>query len=834
MNFKEISPPTLLVGVLGLVVSGMLALALIALFVSPSLPSVESLRDVQLKVPLRVYAAGGELVAEYGEERRLPVQIQTVPAGLVKAILAAEDDAFYVHQGVDLVGILRAAIANLRTGQHGQGASTITMQVARNYFLSPEKTYTRKIKEILLALKIERELDKNQILELYVNKIFLGHRAYGFAAAAQVYYGKTLDQLALPEMAMLAGLPKAPSRNNPLSNPETARDRRNYVLTRMHKLGFIDAATLETALAAPLTASRHLAAVEAPAPYAAEMVRHEMVTRYGEAAYQGGYKVYTTIDAAKQAEADLALRRGLLEFDRRHGYRGPVSRNRLTAATGPDALQELLKSTPRVGLLVPAVVTRVAGREADAYTADQETVKLAWEGVAWARRQIDQERTGAAPSADTDVLRPGDVIYVEQRQNKDGKPEWWLAQVPEVSGAIVSLDPHDGRIVALSGGFDFFASKFNRVVQAERQPGSNIKPFIYSAALTKGFTAASRVSGAPIVVPDVAMGDVWRPENYSGKFFGPTRLRKALSLSLNLVSVRLLRAIGPEYTVNYLTRFGFDRERLPQNLSLALGTASLTPLEVVRGFAVFANGGFRIDPYLIQRIEDGDGKTVEEANPAVVCPSCDVPDVPEAQAPVAVEVVGETTAVATPRPAPELAPEQSLGPRYAPRAITAENAYVMTSMMRDVINYGTGRKALELNRTDLAGKTGTTNDYRDAWFSGFNTSYVTTVWVGFDQPQSLGRGEAGGRAALPIWIDYMRFALNGVAEKPLPMPPGVTTALINQDTGQVTSETDPDGYREFFIAGIDRAGDIDTETDAPAVPAAPGAVPSKALPEGLF
>jgi len=608
------------------------------------------------------------------------------------------------------------------------------------------------------------------------------------------------------------------------------------VLNRMHKLGFIDAATLETAQAAPLTASRHLAAVEVPAPYVAEMVRHEIVTRYGEAAYQGGYKVYTTIDAAKQAEADLALRRGLLEYDRRHGYRGPVSHNRLTAATGPEGLQELLRSTPRVGLLVPAVVTRVVGREADAYTADQETVKLAWEGVAWARRQIDQERTGAAPSAATDVLRAGDVIDVEPRQDKDGKPAWWLAQVPEVSGAIVSLDPSDGHIVALSGGFDFFASKFNRVVQAERQPGSNIKPFIYSAALTKGFTAASRVSGAPIVVPDVAMGDVWRPENYSGKFFGPTRLRKALTLSLNLVSVRLLRAIGPEYTVDYLTRFGFDRQRLPQNLSLALGTASLTPLEVVRGFAVFANGGFRIEPYFIQRIEDGDGKMVEEANPPVVCPSCvpDVPNVPEVQEPAATETEGEATAEAIPRPAPELAPEPPLGPRYAPRAITAENAYVMTSMMRDVINYGTGRRALELNRKDLAGKTGTTNDYRDAWFSGFNTSYVTTVWVGFDQPQSLGRGEAGGRAALPIWIDYMRFALNGVPEKSLPMPPGVTTAFVNQDTGQVTSEADPDGYREFFIAGIDRAGDIETETDAPALPAAPGAVPAKPLPEGLF
>jgi len=845
MKKLGISPFGLFVGMLGLGVTGVLAVAVVALFVSPSLPSAETLRDIRLKVPLRVYSAEGRLMAEFGEERRLPVRIGEVPPTLVQAILAAEDDSFYHHQGVDLFGILRAALANLKSGEHGQGASTITMQVARNYFLSPEKTYTRKIKEILLAFKIEQELTKNQILELYVNKIFLGHRAYGFGAAAQVYYGRPLAELSLPQLAMLAGLPKAPSRDNPLSNPDNARARRNYVLGRMYKLGFIDRQAYEAARDAPLTASRHLAGVEVAAPYVAEMVRNEMVRRHGESAYGGGYKVYTTVVGRYQAAADAALRRGLVAYERRHGYRGPVKRLGWPERPGRDWLDEVLREVPAVGHLRPAVVTAVAERSVTAYLKGGEGVTVAWEGLKWARPYRGENRHAPAPRRAGDVLRPGDVVYLEPRAG-EGATAWWLAQVPQVGGAIVSIDPRDGRILALAGGFDFFASKFNRVIQARRQPGSNIKPFIYSAALEKGFTAASRVSGAPIVIPDVALEDVWRPENYSGKFFGPTPLRRALTLSLNLVSVRLLRAIGPGYAVDYLRHFGFDPERLPRNLSLALGTASLTPLEVVRAYAVFANGGFLVAPWFIQRVEDGDGRVLERAEPAVVCPACE-PDQPRWKLAAAAgeDEAGEAVAVALPetdlRPDGAVPPAAAGGdrpaaPRHAPRVISAENAFIMTSMMQDVIAAGTGRRARVLGRGDLAGKTGTTNDYRDAWFSGFNRDVVTTVWVGFDQPRTLGRGEAGGRAALPIWIDYMRVVLDGRPERP-PVPPrGVVTAYLNRETGQPTDEDDPEAYREYFMAQAARPAPGPVQAgDAPVVqmPAAAGGGEDK-LPEGLF
>ncbi|HEC13700.1 MAG TPA: penicillin-binding protein 1A [Acidiferrobacteraceae bacterium] len=845
MKKLSISPINLLTGVLGLVVTGLLGLAVVALVVSPSLPAVETLRDIQLKVPLRVYTARGELMAEFGEERRVPVHTEEVPTLLIKAVLAAEDDSFYVHQGVDFLGIIRAAIANLRSGGHGQGASTITMQVARNYFLSPEKTYTRKIKEILLAFKIEQELEKNQILELYLNKIFLGHRSYGFAAAAHMYYGHPLTELTLPQMAMLAGLPKAPSRNNPLSNPENAKARRNYVLDRMYKLGFIDEKIHSQARLSALTATKHRAAIEVSAPYVAEMVRHYMVRKYGDMAYGGGYRVYTTIDATRQRAADVALRDGLMAYERRHGYRGPLRRVQIGEAADPILLDKVLAKVSRSAHLVPAIVMVTHAETLQAYIGQGQTISLEWEGLKWARPYISGNSKGPNPKRVTDILRVGDVIYAEKRADKAGQDEWWLAQVPGVSGAIVSIEPQDGRVVALSGGFDFFDSKFNRVIQARRQPGSNIKPFIYSAALEKGFTAASRVSGAPIVVPDVQLEGVWRPENYSGKFFGPTRLRRALTLSLNLVSVRLLRSLGPEFTVKYLQRFGFDEERLPKNLSLALGTASLTPMEVVSGFAVFANGGFLIEPYVIQRVENGAGDIVERANPTIVCATCVSEKAEEPKVTVRNESSDEQTELTEldtnagdkrrgAKPEGKLVePAQQKRPRYAKRAISAENAYIMTSMLQDVIKVGTGRRALVLKRKDLAGKTGTTNDFRDAWFSGFNRGLVTTVWVGFDQPRSLGRGEAGGRAALPIWIDYMRVALAGTLEEPRIPPRGITSAQINMDTGQPTTDDDPIGYREYFIVGIARAEDIesgDETTVAPPVVVAP----DKAIPEGLF
>ncbi len=796
MKIPRLTPVTLLLGLVGALTAGVVLLGLVALVLTPTLPSVENLKDLRLQTPLRVYSADGALLAEYGEERRIPTRIGDVPPLLLKAILAVEDESFYFHQGVDFLGIARAALANLRSRGIEQGASTITMQVARNYFLTREKTYTRKLREILLAFKIERNLDKNQIFELYINKIFLGHRAYGFGAAAQVYYGKALNELTLPEMAMLAALPKAPSRDNPLTNPDNALNRRNHVLKRMLKLGYLDEAAYKQAVAAPQTASRHLPTVDTDAPYIGEMVRQHMVETYGETAYTEGYRVYTTVSAKQQQAADQALRRGLLDYSRRHGYRGPAGRTKIETHTGKDRLDEVLADYPFVGGLVPAVVLQIEHQSVGAYTREGAVAQLNWTGLSWARKYAGEEGVGAAPGQAADVVRVGDIVYLERLE--DG---WRLAQVPKVAGALVALRPQDGAILALAGGFDYYDSKFNRALQAERQPGSSIKPFIYSAALEKGFSPATTVSGAPIVVHDVSLEDEWRPENFSKKFVGPTRLREALAQSLNLVSVRVMRAITPEFAVEHLARFGFDQEKLPPNLSLALGSASLSPVNMARAFAVFANGGYRVEPYVIERVETADGRVLTRANPTRVCPTC-----------------AEQEAAAD-------------APRSAPRAISGENAFLITSMMRDVVNSGTAKRALELGRHDLAGKTGTTNDHRDAWFSGFNADLVTTVWVGFDQPAPLGKTEVGGVTALPVWMDFMRVALDGVAEKPLTPPAGITTAFVNRDTGQLTTAADPDGYVEYFLAGT-RPG----ETTVAEQPAAAGVPTPRAekIPEGLF
>jgi penicillin-binding protein 1A len=771
----------ILVALFGAFAAGVMAVAIIALLLTPTLPPVSGLTDDHLKVPLRVYTQDGVLMAEFGEEKRIPVKIEEVPDLLIKAILAAEDDSFYFHQGVDFTGIARAALANLRAGHTQEGASTITMQVARNYFLTPEKTYTRKLKEILLAFKIERELTKNQILELYINKIFLGNRAYGFAGAAQVYYGKSLNELTLPEMAMLAGLPKAPSRDNPLSNPDSALTRRNYVLGRMLKLGFIDQQAYDIAHNAPVGASRHELRASFDAPYVAEMVRQYMFRTYNEKTYNGGFNVYTTIQSKNQEAAEKALRAGLLAYDRRHGYRGPVAHENISAKTEPGRLDDILKDYRVVGELLPAIVTGVDEQSARVYTQDGSNVVLPWAGLSWAQRYINENAVGPAPKRAADVLRVGDVVYVEMRQ--DGQAA--LAEVPQVSGALVSLRPSDGAVLALVGGFDFYDSSFNRVIQAQRQPGSSLKPFVYAAALDKGFTPASLVSGAPIVVDDASLEDEWRPENYERKFVGPTRLRKALTLSLNLVSVRLLRAIGVDYAIDYLTRFGFDPRTLPRNLSLALGSASETPMQMVSAFSVFANGGYRVEPYFITRVEDAEHHVLEQANPAVVCTSC--PATPATQ----------PTAVTQ----PGLAPTPTAGARYAPQVINPQIAFLMCSMMEDVVTSGTAQRASELGRHDLAGKTGTTNDQRDAWFSGFNPDVVATAWVGFDQPTSLGHGEVGGTAAVPIWMDYMRVALQGVPERPLVPPPGVVAATINSETGKLTDASDTQAMREYFADG---------------------------------
>jgi penicillin-binding protein 1A len=787
-----------LIALFGLLASAVVILTLIALILTPTLPALDDLSGAQLKVPLRVYTADGELLAEFGEEKRIPVKIEEVPDLLIKAVLAAEDRSFFYHHGVDFVGILRAALHNLRTQSTSQGASTITMQVARNFFLSPEKTYTRKIKEVLLAFKIERELSKQQILELYFNKIFLGHRSYGFAAAAQTYYGKNLQQLVLPEMAMLAGLPKAPSRDNPLTNPENATERRNTILKQMLNLNFIDEAAYAEAVNAPLAAARHNLRSDTVAPYVAELVRQYMIQTYDEKTYAGGFHVYTTLNARHQQAAVRALRAGLLEYDRRHGYRGPAGQVKITDKTTAENLDDALKDYRAVGNLLPGVVLQVGEKSAQVYSQDGAKVELGWGGLSWARRYIDENAVGSPPKNAADVIKPGDIIYLEAVEDPQLLPEtgpWRLAQIPEVAGALVALRPADGAVLALTGGFDFYQSSFNRVTQAERQPGSSIKPFIFSAALDKGFTAASTVSGAPIVMDGESPEEEWRPEDYSKKFFGPTRLRKALAQSLNLVSVRLLRALGVSYTVEYMERFGFDPAKVPRNLSLALGTASATPMQMVNAFTVFANGGYRVTPYFISRVEDANHIVLEQAKPAFICRECEAQGNP---------------------PAATGAAADKDQPVYAPRVLSPETSFLMASMMQDVIRAGTGRGALVLGRKDLAGKTGTTNDYRDAWFSGFNSEVAATAWVGFDQPVSLGRGETGGRTALPVWIDFMREALAGVPEKPLPVPETMVRITINSETGKPTTPDDPEAMEEYFVEGTETPQELpgtEGETD---------------------
>ncbi len=744
------------------------SLAGIYLWFAPQLPSLETLKEMKLQVPLRIYTQDGYLMAAFGEQRRIPVHLDEVPLALRQAFLAAEDDRFYDHPGVDYQGILRAALHLLKTGEKQQGGSTITMQVARNFFLSSEKTFSRKIKEILLALKIEHALDKDEILELYLNKIYLGHRAYGVAAAAQIYYGKTLDQLTLPEMAMIAGLPKAPSRYNPITDPERALKRRSYVLKRMHELGYIDDKAFSQAMKAPITASLHAFSIEVEAPYVAEMVRALMVERFGENAYSDGLVVHTTLRADLQRAARRALRQALIDYDRRHGYRGAAGH-----AAQPDAIAQW----PAVGDLVPAVVLEVKEKRASLRTKDHGTVVLPWKGMAWARPYISADRKGPPPKTARDILKPGDVVYLRLRGET-----WELSQIPEVEGALVAISPHDGSILALSGGFDFARSKFNRITQAKRQPGSNIKPFIYSAALEKGFTPASLINDAPVVIEGKV---AWRPENYSGRFHGPTRLREALIHSRNLVSIRLLRAIGIDYAIDYLSRFGFDPQSLPRGLSLALGSAEVTPLELVRGYAVFANGGHLVQPYFIERIEDLDGTVLWKAEPQRACRDC---------------------------------------PRPAPQVISPQNAYLMTSMMKDVIRRGTGRRARVLGRSDLAGKTGTTNDQKDAWFSGFNGDLVTTAWVGFDTPQPLGRGETGARAALPMWIAFMKEALKDQPEHNLPRPSGLVTVRIDPQTGLLARAEQKDALFETF-----RIGHVPVQKAA-----YPAAEKHLAIPEELF
>ncbi len=720
-----------------------LVIGFAAVMVVPTLPSLESLTDYRPKIPLRVYSADAQLIGEFGEERRAVIKLAQVPKSLVDAIVAAEDERFYQHGGVDYLGVARAALSNFASGGVKQGASTITMQVARNFFLSKEKTLTRKFNEMLLAFKIESSLSKQQILELYINQIYLGQRAYGFAAAAQIYYGKPLDRLTIAEHAMLAGLPKAPSRFNPVANPARAKLRQQYVLRRMRELDMITPQELAAADKEGPPVKQVMNEYGVRADYFAEMVRAQMFERYGEEAYTRGLKVYTTLNVEHQRAAYQALRKGVLEYDRRHGYRGPEAYVELTGQLTDERLEDALQDVADSDELHAAIVLEATTKQVRVYIAGGEYITIAEDGLKFATRMLGDN---AAPNQ---RIRRGAII----RLSRDEKNRWQIVQLPVVESAFVAADPRSGAIRALVGGFDFNRNQFNHVTQALRQPGSSFKPFVYSAALEKGFTPATIINDAPLTFSAAQTGsEPWEPKNYDGKFDGPLRLRAALAKSKNLVSVRLIQAISPQYAQDYITRFGFDPKMHPPYLTMALGAGNTTPMQMLGAYSVFANGGYRVTPYFVERVEDDKGNKMMVNQP---------------------QIAGES----------------------AERVIDARNAFIMTSLMRDVVRAGTATRAMRLKRGDLAGKTGTTNEFVDAWFGGFQPTLVAIAWVGFDQPKTLGRNETGGSAALPIWIDYMAVALKNVPEEPFNPPAGVMVMQIDPQTGVRSSSG---GISEFF------------------------------------
>src|SRR5215472_15371706 len=796
-------PLTILAGCVMLVtLLGAYALAGSYIYLLPLLPSLEVMRNVELQVPLRVYTRSGGLIAQIGEQRRIPVTYDQIPELVKHAFLAAEDERFFEHHGIDYLGVARAVLVNFISGDKTQGASTITMQAARNMFLNLDKTYRRKLLETFVTYRMEHEFTKQEIFGLYLNVIFFGQRAYGVAAAAEAFFGKTLDKLDVAEAATIAGVPKAPSRYNPIVDPERATQRRAYVLRRMRELGYIDAATAEAANKEPMAARAHAPLYEVEAPYVAEMARLELRQRFGPSAESTGYKVYTTIDGRLQTGANRAVRVGLIEYDRRHGWRGPAGHVELPAHGEPD-YDDLVDEYSAIGNLAPAVVTEVAEKTVRAWVKSLGMVEIDWDGLSWARRELKNEAVGTAPKDAKQVLARGDVIYVVA----DNAGHAQLAQIPEAQSALVALDPNDGSIVALVGGFDYFTNKYNRVTQARRLPGSGFKPFLYSAALEHGLTPATVLLDAPVVLEGASREDEWRPENSTREFGGPTRLREALVRSRNLVSIRVLKDIGIPTAVDYISRFGFDPKTMPRDLTLALGTLEATPLDVADGYAVFANGGYKVSPYFIDRIEDASGKVVWRAEPRRVCHECDEGMPPPHQPhTLRVSESSQTARDAASQGAPP-PPEQS-----APRIITAQNAYVMADMMADVIKRGTAVRALSLNRSDIAGKTGTTNESRDTWFNGFTPNLVATVWVGFDQERPLGEYEEGAHTALPIWIQFMREALKGVPQQRRAMPDGVVTLRVSAENGTLVSAENPDGVSEVFIMdhlpSADQAGHL--------------------------
>ncbi|GGA67264.1 penicillin-binding protein 1A [Arenimonas soli] len=777
----------------GLAVLGLATLGILYWLIAPRLPDVQELRNVQLQVPLSIYTRDGRLISVIGETRRFPVDIEDVPEQVKQTFIAIEDARYYEHPGVDWRGIARAVWLIATTDdKRVPGGSTITQQVARQFFLSTEYSYTRKLTEIFLALKMERELSKDEILELYLNKSFFGNRAYGIAAAAEFYYGKTLDQLTLAEAATLASIPKFPSSGNPIINPERALVRRNYVLQRMREEGMIDEATELAARAEPMHASPHEPKIEVEAPYVAEMVRAEMEQRYGAEATTSGLSVFTTLESDDQLAAVRSLQAGLLEYDRRHGYRGAEAQLDIGDGESAQDLRDRLRPYPTLGGLQAVLVTGFEGDAANVLTNSGTSLTLSAEATRWTRKTPAQ------------LFKRGDVI----RLTLDPETaELRLAQLPQAQAALVSLQPEDGAVRALVGGFSFGLNKFNRATQAQRLPGSSFKPFVYAASFERGFSPASIVLDAPVVFRDRA-GNVWRPQNDAGNFAGPMRLREAMVQSRNLVSVRLLDAIGVDFASRYITQFGFSQESLPPNLSMSLGTSSLTPLSIARGYTVFVNGGHLVDPWYIERVLDRDGRVLSEHVPLRACLRCPgrASGSPAGERDTTV-VDGFNLGAATPPPAApdaetgaeEAAPEVPEGPiSLAPRAIDARTAFMIQSMLRDVVQRGTGRAATAIGRPDIGGKTGSTNDYRDAWFSGFGGDLVTTVWVGKDDFSTLGRGEYGGKAALPIWINYMDAALKDVPLYEPEPPTGLVTASVDASSGRLVPDGTPGSVRDYF------------------------------------
>lgn len=794
------------------------------LYLSPALPSVDSLKQVRLQTPLRVYSSDNQLIGEFGEQRRTPLTFEQLPPLYIKALLAAEDAEFYNHHGVSLRGLLRAGSQILQTGEIQSGGSTITMQLARDFFLTRKQVFSRKFNEILLSLQIERQLSKEQILELFSNKMFFGNRAYGLQAAAQIYYGKDASELSLAQHATIVGSLKAPSAYNPLANPERALIRRDWIIGRMLKLNYIDKPTHDAALAEELGASYHGHTLDLYAPYVAELARKHMIDRYGEDAYNDGYRVYTTIDSNLQAHAQSAVINGLINYDQRHGYRGPEQNFGLSTDNFNDWRRKL-RDIPNFGGLEAAAVTRVEEQAIEIITAAGQLIQLGWDqGLSRMRPYINENSRGPAPTKADEFLKVGDVVRIA----KNNDDSWQLSQVPDVQGALISLSPNDGAMLALIGGFDFRQSHFNRAIQGTRQPGSSFKPFFYTAALEQGFTPATVVNDAPIVIEN-SNGVSWRPENDDGRFDGPMLLRQALYRSRNLVSIRVLRSIGLDTALASFERFGFDKSQFPRDLTLALGTHAVSPLDMAAGYSAIANGGFKIEPYLISRIEDARGELVYEANPFIACKECEQAEAARKaleeentfEAELGYTPFEETAALSLPAQPIDTT-------RYAPRIIEERVAYIIDSLLKDVIARGTGRLARKLDRSDIAGKTGTTNGPRDTWFAGYNPDVATVTWVGFDQNTLLGRSEFGSSTALPIWIDFMGAALAGTPEKFPSQPNGIVTVRINPETGARAQPGDPDAIFEIF-----RAEDAPTAQGTPSTNGGESAT-EESLPGELF